>query len=385
MKKGIWLLAVLLGVLLAGCGKVSSTNLESETNEFAPFGILKEEMETAWSEGAGMIEYWYGKGTTLLWYDETDESTWVEGIRYYGSWNDTQVLYRYGSGSCYYMEGVPIDDGCFFYRDGEFCSTYSAYKNGWISLEDIRSVSAYHKEISATVKNATVPVYERCEGVTALSPELQAEVEAAWWEKEGCELSWTEDSFGVRYYGEYDGAVAIFFAGMIDDFTRELKVGDIVYQYIGTLYIYKDHEIYDIQSACDAGILTEEDVQTIMKYYTLCTYMKWFEQFDLKEEVESAWRKKHWSKIKWYGDGGNVMYYWTFDGDTVALFEWGKKTQTTSVVADGETFEWTGPFTIHIYQEGKFYSLEDAYEKNLLSVSKLDYLLELHEQYSVLE
>ncbi len=194
------------------------------------------------------------------------------------------------------------------YRDGGFYSIYQAYENGWLTKENIRSIAARHKEISMTVKKVPVPVFEGCEGVETLSPELQAEVEAAWWEKEGCELSWTEDSFSLRYYGEYDGAVAIFFAGMVDDMTREIKIEDMVYQYKGTLYIYKDHEFYDIQSAFDAGMLTGEAVQTIMEYYTLCTYRKWFDQFDLREEVESAWRKKHWTRIKWYSDGGNMMY-----------------------------------------------------------------------------
>ncbi len=58
MKKYCLLMFVLLNLLLAGCGKinesVSPSVSETEENEFAPYGGLKAEMETAWFQGAGM-------------------------------------------------------------------------------------------------------------------------------------------------------------------------------------------------------------------------------------------------------------------------------------------------------------------------------------------
>lgn len=92
-RHNFFLVLLLLAILLAGCG---SADKNMQLPAISP--ELKTEIETAWSEGTGIIGVWYGTGTEISWYDESDESTWAEGIRYYGSFGGAEVLYRAGAG-----------------------------------------------------------------------------------------------------------------------------------------------------------------------------------------------------------------------------------------------------------------------------------------------
>ena len=253
MKKYLrWISVVFLIILLAGCG-----NKEVELPKLSD--SLKKEIEAAWNN------------PNLVWYDESDPSTWAEGVRYYGTFGNAVALYR-GGGSEYLMGEVGIDNGIIFYSNGKIYPIFSAETAGVVTREDIQKVATFHKEFSLTTeKKGSVFVYEGCEGVNVLPSKLQKEVEVVWWEERNCELNWTKKRNDLRYYGNYDGTVVIYTDMNELSVSYEIEIGGVK---IGdgnfNLYAYRDGELVPLtDDVYTKGWVTEENLQTIAAYHEL--------------------------------------------------------------------------------------------------------------------
>ena len=268
MKKYLrWISIIFLAFLLVGC--------ESDDRVLPKLSSsLRKKIEAAWNNSHDPYVSKVVDGD-ILWYNENDESTWGDGVRYYGKFGNVEVLYcpALCVGSLYGVAGVAIDYGIFFYWNGEIVSSYKAYRDGVVMKEELQTIADFHKTFSTTTdRRAKVFVYEGCEEVSALSSELQREVEAFWWENSMCEVGWTSESkHCCRYYGNYNGSVVINIGN-----TAMGVPGDIVYGGVKigygrfVLLVYREGELLNIGRAYENGWLTKEDLQTIAAYHALC-------------------------------------------------------------------------------------------------------------------
>ncbi len=77
---------------------------------FQTLFLLKEKIESA---------YLIWRGEEILWYDESDETTWAEGVRYYGTFRDVAALYipRSGGEPFSEKEGGGISQDIFLFDE----------------------------------------------------------------------------------------------------------------------------------------------------------------------------------------------------------------------------------------------------------------------------
>ena len=264
MKKYLrWLSVVFLIILLTGCG-----NKEVELLKLSD--SLQKEIEAAFKAELNI--------SNLIWYDESDPSTWAEGIRYYGTFGNVAAMYCGGVG-----EYGGFDDGLIFYSNGkiypiDFAVGSVKKEEGVMTMKDIQKAADFHKTFSLTTeKKGSVFIHEGSEGVTELPAELRREVERAWWEAKNCELNWTKKRNDLRYYGNYDGTVVIYTDVSVLGNWYEIEIGGVK---IGEgnfeLYAYRDGElVYLTDDVYTKGWLTKEDLQTIAAYHELCEEKRW--------------------------------------------------------------------------------------------------------------
>ncbi len=117
-------------------------------------------------------------------------------------------------------------------------------------------------------------VYEGAQGIPEISPELQKEVEDAWWEAKNFELPWTSERSKYKYFGNYDEIVVIYnyasgMLGILFDNTIDgVPIGTGPYVFL----TYRDAEILTLEDAYERGWLERDDLWTIRDYtnwYTL--------------------------------------------------------------------------------------------------------------------
>ena len=101
------------------------------------------------------------------------------------------------------------------------------------------------------------------EAKTGLSAEVQAEMEAAWLEREGRELPWNGET---GYYGTYNGAVVYISFGHATMVVEKEVAGEtFVWPRSFVIYAYKDGEFYDLETAYEKGVLTKKNIKSIAK------------------------------------------------------------------------------------------------------------------------
>lgn len=105
---------------------------------------------------------------------------------------------------------------------------------------------------------------------------------------------------------------------------------------------------------------------------------------EIKTEIETTWQQTHGVVYEW-SDGENdgyytVRYYGTYQGAVVRMYE-GAAQGTTGFNVAGEFFMWFHGFGIHVYKDGEFYSLQEAYENGLLTEKHIKSIAEQHDKY----
>ncbi|MBQ4564260.1 MAG: hypothetical protein IJA58_07245 [Lachnospiraceae bacterium] len=258
MEKRInWLAVVLIICLLTACGKKQEVKLPALSDS------LKQEIEEAQRKLYGDSE--------IVWFDESDESTWANGVRYYGKWGETEVIY-FGSMLMYSLDGVDVDFGLTFYWNGKLYSCMEINETGAITADELKGLMDFHKEYYlSTDKRASVFMYEGISDVTVLPAKLQKEVEDVWREKENCELRWTFENSSVRYYGNFDGTVVIYQrSNSIVGVSYDIGFAGVTVGHGSfSLHAYRDGEIVSAHEAYEKGWLTKEDARTVRLYHLL--------------------------------------------------------------------------------------------------------------------
>ena len=95
----------------------------------------------------------------------------------------------------------------------------------------------------------------------------------------------------------------------------------------------------------------------------------------VKAEIEEAWlfAYKEDINLDYY------EYYGTYNG-AIVFFGAGELAQMWNISVAGVEFEWTSSANIWVYKDGRFYSLEDAYEDGLLTERNIKSISRRHER-----
>lgn len=112
---------------------------------------------------------------------------------------------------------------------------------------------------------------------TAVSAALKAEINEAWQKENGHKLSWDGES---GYYGTYQGAVVFLYDGeMAAQAITEITVAgeNFIWPNAFVIWVYQDAKFYDLSTAYEMGMLTQENVKSIAERHEdyLYTVTNW--------------------------------------------------------------------------------------------------------------
>lgn len=100
----------------------------------------KDEISSVWCKT-------FPTDADVVWFDEADEHTWENGVRYYGAYENVIVLYNPESTqeTNYSIDGIEMDYGILFYWDGELHGPAWSYDNGFVTLETLQHIADVHR------------------------------------------------------------------------------------------------------------------------------------------------------------------------------------------------------------------------------------------------
>ena len=90
-------------------------------------------------------------------------------------------------------------------------------------------------------------------------------------------------------------------------------------------------------------------------------------------EISAAWEEKTGHGISW----GGCIYYGTYR-NCVVWFESGQAQAVTRKNIAGHEFVYQVSFALHVYRNGEFMYLEDAYENGFISRSQVKKIWKYH-------
>ncbi|MBQ4563611.1 MAG: hypothetical protein IJA58_03915 [Lachnospiraceae bacterium] len=241
----------LLLLFLAGCGKAENHVVALPE----PEDTLKTEVETR------LVLY---EDREILWYDRQDETTWGEGVRYYGAVDGAEVFYFPRDGG----KGG-LDEGLYLYLDGkvEKASFFKLVKE--CSDETFQKIMELHRTYSEKIRRGSVFRKETTLEVGELSPEEQKAIESAWWNARNYELSWTGENNKCKFVGNYDGTVVIFESysmGVLGMSPKDRIIGGLLFYGGKYMLAYRDGEIIDLAEAYERDWLDDEELATVQCY-----------------------------------------------------------------------------------------------------------------------
>ena len=253
-----------------------------------------------------------------------------------------------------------------------------------------------------------------------LSAELQAEIEAAWKARSGEELLWHGSTLANglivvedRYYGTYNGGVAVFHPYPYNFGTvgkMRLAGYEIWHGCYFEILIYKNGEFTSIYDAYESGMITDGDVADIFGYHnefrefhggkpegkeemaSFFTVGK-LDTVSLKDlrEIDENWRKNHSTSVVRYAsetsDGYDQLgdrYYGTYDGNVV-FFTHSGMDSFKAMELGGKIISHACDFNLWAYRDGQFYMLNGANVSELFSEESLRKIADYHNQYEEYE
>lgn len=227
-----------------------------------------------------------------------------------------------------------------------------------------------------------------------IDPEIEKEIEDAWYRKEYERIDLSNPFY--RYYGAYADCQVYFASGpQADSETKRIAGNKISYKYPFEIWVYHAGEFTALEQAYKDGILTWKQVSAIADYHEKME--KYCEEADveranhvpdtfaetmphelaaLRQEFESAWQKEMKHDFDWERFG-QTRYYGTYD-DCVVVFNASPMSAITTKEIAGETFSYNVYFTLHVYYNGTFTTLEQAYGHGLISKEQVALIADYH-------
>lgn len=222
------------------------------------------EIERAWQNLYGT---WFG----VWWEDGVYQS--MDGIRYYGTCNGYDILYR----PTYVQRLTDISFGdisfahpatfsLLAYREGQFYSLRDLYQHGMVTRSQLQEISQMHL------------VYEDLLGPIAFDPQvvLDEEIKRAYLRQYDSQGQWTTNVLSVIHYGTYqDRQSNKAYVCMIDNGTdyptrkQSELFGGVVFVYSNELRIlvYYKEKLISLQEAYETGLLDQGALSAINRSY----------------------------------------------------------------------------------------------------------------------
>lgn len=126
-----------------------SNQLYELVSRYAKVLIEKDLVTLSDKRKAEILSVWrntFPTDTEFVWFDEADEQTWENGIRYYGAYERIIVLYvpKFAERPTESIGGVEMDGGILLYWDGEFHEPRWSYDNGFVTEETLQCILDVH-------------------------------------------------------------------------------------------------------------------------------------------------------------------------------------------------------------------------------------------------
>ncbi len=252
------------------------------------------------------------------------------------------------------------------------------------------------KENKPVVKDQDTTVSEPIAELKAPTDQLLGRIESDYYAYNK-KSNYNADFYNVeRYYGEYNGSVAIMFrvpiAGMV--VRRDVKVAESVFRYSTPIdiIIWKNGKFFSLEEAYNQGVLTKKEIASIAEIHKESKYIN-FNRYNVPEEDsdKNKWNPEpptegllvqiakdfceyHVEKYNFdpeiHGGFYVAKYYGTYNNTVPVILEGTGISYATVITTEtvaGYTFTYPCSNTMWVWNNGSFYSLQEAYDKGLLT------------------
>lgn len=236
---------------------------EAEDNFQVLTAGMAAEIETAWLAATG---------TDLgNWFD-ADEKNQIDGVRYYGTYADYQIIFRPNGDDAITelkIENLTFSHNIGFelyaYQNGAFIPVKQLVEQGTLTLRDLGIINFRHKTYDLQPLEGFVQF-------PAVSDNTMDQMKLAFLRQHDLVGEHTIQELSVTYYGEYNGAHVGFIHGILM-YTQALSsetVAGVTFRYNSgqKMLVYFDGELMRLGEAYDRGLLTQEDLITLHSLYT---------------------------------------------------------------------------------------------------------------------
>lgn len=391
MKKYVCTLLLLL--LLTGCARpidppvgpstspVTTTTTPQEPGILAPVFLnatKRWEIEDAWL--AQRKEY-----LPCGWYIEGNVDT-VGGMRYYGSFNGYDVVYLPAG-------AVSEAERFYVYRNGKFWELNSLSAEGLVGRENMDTVLKRHRNCERTITGLLLDAQPLIDAPAQLPRETRWEIENAWQTAGMGELTWytVERISGTRYYGYFDGYHVLLMPGTDFESTL-LAIGKEEFYMWGSfsLYAYREGVFWELSQAYEQGFLSAQGLYNIAQEHRKLEEMLhpdgngYITKYK-KQDIENAWLNKMGRPLgQWYDQNrgeypDGVRHYGTYQHVDILFVN--EASAPAECTIAGVTFVHESGFILYAYCDGQLYSLQAAYDANMMAEETIYYILAQHEWF----
>jgi len=191
-----------------------------------------------------------------------------------------------------------------------------------------------------------------------------------------------DDVFIFEYYGSFSGCYVVRmsdrFSGYAAVITYEtIDHITITYSDTNKAVAWKDGAIYSITDAYDRGLLTPDDIESISQK---CPLFWWVEEKQIRQDYVDAFVKTRNAKPDKVWIDRN---YGRNHGGCAVLMMWYEKEDATAEIwsesVDGVLFKYNNGRGIITWKDGKFYGLQEAFDKGYLYKDEIVQIAEYHE------
>lgn len=243
-----------------------------------------------------------------------------------------------------------------------------------------------------------------------LSDKLKKEISATFLKEYGSEFNWDEIKPCLGTINEC--TILIIRASSIFFETYKNTIEGFDFDYAGkiNLYAYRDGKVCKLQEAYENGWLTKEHIGQIHAKYVeieenwAVYYQEWLDQKEAyqnsseanilhqkelteneKEDIRELILDKYGDIVRW---GYVNPYYGTIYDYSVVIVHPREMSDGEAWVQEiaGYPFEWDSPVGLYVYHHDRYnlsyvYTLQEAYEKGLLTEKQIGEIYERHNEY----
>lgn len=276
-------LVIIAALLMAGCTPTVPTvpNEELPSQSTAPTDPstppegegkphiltagMAAEIETAWLTTTGTdLGNWFN----------TEEKNQSDGVRYYGTYADYQIIFRPNGDDAITeleIENVTFSHNIGFelyaYRDGNFISLKKLVEQGTLSIQELGLINLRHRSYELQPSEGFVQLPTVTDGMYDTFNQMKL----AFLRQHDLVGKHTIQELSVTYYGDYNGAHVGFINGILM-YTQALTsetVAGVTFRYNSgqKMLVYFEGELMHLGEAYDRGLLTRENLIALHSLY----------------------------------------------------------------------------------------------------------------------